>query len=150
MPEKDVFRAYLSDEYPSDFTYQEIRPYVFSIPTQQAYEDLKTFQYILDTAYSGREYWEKQNNSFSEAYARVSRWIARNGESVLISEFLTTLHDSFSFIHDGHLAITSAEGGSVSFAHTYKAFFADLLLEEAVDTCAVVTSAVPELPEGSC
>ncbi len=148
MSDTGVFRAYRIDGYPSVFPDQDIRPYSFTLSRRQALEDLAAFQYLLDTSYSGREFWEKQGNSFSAAYARVADWIRGCEGPVAISGFLSALRDRFSFIHDGHLSISSAEGERASFAHTYKAYFADVLLKDAGESCTVVSSRAPDLPVG--
>ena len=143
-----VFKPYILSEEPRPVPVRPVKPYRFAVSQAEALEDLETLSYLLDTAYSGREYWEKQGNSFSDSIQRIEAWIREAGEKILIDAFLDAIAEAYSFIHDGHLALSAPQGRLCSFAKTWKAYFADLLLEQTEDGYRVLKSGCDALPCG--
>ena len=144
-----VFEPYIMSEEPQTVPVRPVQPYRFAVTQAEALEDLDMLSYLLDTAYSGREYWEKQGNSFPDSYRRIDAWIRGAGEKILIEDFLETAAQAYSFIHDGHMEMAGPRGEICSFAKTKKAYFADLLLEETQEGFSVLKSGCDALPCGS-
>lgn len=143
-----VFEPYILSEEPQTVPVRAVQPYRFAVSQTEALEDLEMLVYLLDTAYSGREYWEKQGNSFSDSYQRIEAWIRKAGEKVLIEEFLETVAQAFPFIHDGHMALAGPRGEIYDFVKTWKAYFADILLERTEEGYQVLKSGCGAVPRG--
>ena len=54
-----VFEPYIISEEPQTVPVRAVQPWRFAVTQAEALEDLDMLSYLLDTAYSGREYWEK-------------------------------------------------------------------------------------------
>ncbi len=139
----------------------EIKPLRWDVPPQpldhlltreEASEDLTMFRYLIENAYSGREYWEKAGIDFAKAYATIQQEIDGR-ETISVEELLRLYAGALTGIHDGHLGLMSEEDWDkavkLSFWSKYKAYFADVLIAGEHERFTVIYSQVPTLPVGT-
>ncbi len=125
-----------------------VAPPRFILTAQEAQEDFEVLRYILDTSYSGREYWQQNGVDFAAAYGEISAYIEAQGDQVPVAELGYMFHDALRGIHDGHLALSGALIGCLCFDRSYSAYFSDVLVQEGPDGFTVAASRQPDVRVG--
>ena len=141
-----TFSDYIINMEPKPVQFMECKAPKQHITQEAAMRDFELACYILDTAYSGKEYWEKQGVLFSELY-QTARAEIEKSESLHMYGFFNILCGMFKDIHDGHLSLL-APGWSENFYKTYHAYFADVLLEKRDAAYIVIKSKINEVKVG--
>ena len=112
-----------------------------TISQNQALEDFETFKYLIDNAYSGRDYWTMQGVDFEECYNQVENVIRAHDciPSKLIGE---TIYQAFrGKIVDNHLSLRFCNNDQMyCFSATKKAYFTGITVEKQKDKYIVVQS----------
>lgn len=108
-----------------------IKETIEKISVKQALEDILYFQFVIENGYSGYGNWRK--DEFDKAFIELKKVISSNSNKYLyIKEFLDTIKSHFSFIFDGHLAITTEEYG-IGFYKALDTFVSSYFLKEHQD-----------------
>ncbi|MCK4357522.1 MAG: hypothetical protein KAW92_02025 [Candidatus Cloacimonetes bacterium] len=114
---------------------------------EQALEDIEMLQYLFDTAYSGREYWENHGVDFNGMYENLRKFVENCDDGVATEELEKIIVQSLQEITDGHLNIDGAKHHRF-FKHK-TAYFSDLLLEKRGDNFVVIDSKIKSVPKGN-
>ncbi len=135
VPEE--FKSYIAKI--SDIVdYKEILPFhgkeKKEIPTyiskNEAIEDIQMIEYLLNTSYSGFEYWEHKGVSFKSFFTNL-RGLIKEKDTVYVTEFESELSKILRQINDGHIAIV---GSKYNWAYKHKSiYFCDILVEKIND-----------------
>ena len=141
-----AFSEYITDLTLKPIPFMECKVPKFQITQEEALSDMELVCYIINTAYSGKEYWEKQDIVFSELYKAIKTEIMKS-EFLHIHSFFGLLCGIFNNVHDGHLSLVSP-GQHKNFYKTYRAYFADVLLEKHDDVYIVKRSKTDIIKEG--
>ena len=134
-----VFSEYIFSLEPMPVDFKECKSVQRSLSKDEAMRDFELLCYLIDNAYSGKEYWEKQSISFLERYKEVQRIIQKQ-EAIGIDTFCHLLCGIFSDVHDGHIYASHALMGQINFHNIYRAYFADILIEKVNDEYIVIKS----------
>lgn len=141
----EVFKDYIRDIMPKNVEPTKIKN-AFTLTREEAIDDLQTFRYLLENAYSGKEYWESTGFDFERAYDRIKTSI--NSNRFISKEDMFALYcESLQGIHDGHLSLVTFDN-CINFGKKYKAYFADVLLEKKNDLYTVIVSKTSEVSVG--
>jgi hypothetical protein len=142
----EAFHSYINHENVEDIEFIELNKFTFTISQKEALEDLRIFQYIIDNAYSGRDYWQNNGLDFTEAYKKINEYIMQN---VILSksEIYKMYYETLQQIHDGHLGLMTY-GHQVNMGKKYKAYFSDVLINKRNDRFEVINSKISELTVG--
>jgi hypothetical protein len=70
-----VFSEYISSLEPLPVDFMECKSVQYNLSKDDAMNDFELFRYLIDNAYSGKEYWEKQGISFLQRCERVQKQI---------------------------------------------------------------------------
>lgn len=153
----DIFKKYINQQIVENVEIKELHWDVPAQPLQkpltraEASEDFSMFRYLIDNAYSGREYWENAGIDFAHRYAAIQQEIISH-ETMTIEELLLLYAGSLAGIHDGHLSLWSEKdwynAQKIWFDKKFKAYFADVLFEKEHEHFVIIGSHVPELPIG--
>ena len=134
-------------------TVEEMLNYKFapcpdSISKEQAFEDIEQFEYLLETAFSGREYWEKQGCDFNKIYSKLNDFVD-NKETICVLD----LENYMSSLLKGKTAIShfSIRGHKYHGFEGHKSiYFTDILLNKnKKGKFIVIDSKVDSVPVGS-
>ena len=88
------------------------------------------FEYLLNTAYSGLEYWEYKGINFKSYFANLRELVSKR-DTVPTYEFEDELSKILKQIYDGHIALI---GSGYNHAYRHKAvYYCDVIVEE-IDT----------------
>ena len=103
-----------------------------AITFSQAFDDIRYFQFIIENGYSG--YGDSEKDCFVKAFAELKEELTTecsNQTSTLIPlpVFLNLIKKHFSFIFDGHLAITTDNYG-IGFYKPLKTFVSSFFLKK--------------------
>ncbi len=123
------------------------RPCPDSISQKQALEDIQQFEYLLETAYSGREYWEKQGCDFNEIYSKAEEFVKSKKEfSVLeLETFLSSLLKGK--IVDAHFYLRGHK--LHTFSQHKNVYYTDILLKRNMNgKYIVIDSKVESVKKG--
>ena len=106
-----------------------------AITYNQAFEDIHYLQFILENGYSGYGDWGKE--AFDQAFADLKEELAKESltnttKLIALPVFLDLIKKHFTFIFDGHLAITTDNYG-IGFYKPLKTFVSSLFLKEHQD-----------------
>jgi hypothetical protein len=142
-----IFEYYINNQMPTNDELIEMKKVTFTITQEEALEDLRIFQYVLDSSYSGREYWENQGVDFGNIYNNIRTYI-NSHESIFKQDMFNLYNEQLQGIHDGHLELLTY-GRCVDFGKKYKVYFADILLEKDNYELVVIFSNVAEISVGS-
>lgn len=115
-------------------------PYKAQLNVEQAREDAQMFQYLMDNAYSGREYWAHHGVDFPGLYRSLEQRIQVATSDVPTADLEALISKGLSDIQDGHLSIYGSK--TLSFFRHEGAYFADVLLEKQQDHIVVLASEV--------
>ncbi len=136
VPEE--FKSYI-DSISDTVDYKEILPFhgkeKKEIPThiskKEAIEDIQMIEYLLNTSYSGFEYWEHEGVSFKTFFTNL-RGLIKEKDTVYVTEFESELSKILRQINDGHIAIV---GSIYNWAYKHKSiYFCDILVEKTNDS----------------
>lgn len=114
-------------------TVEEMLNYKFapcpdSISKKQAMEDIEQFEYLLETAFSGREYWEKQGCDFNEIYSKLNEFVG-NKEIICVLDLENYMYSLLKGkILDSHFSIRGHKYHG--FTKQKRIYFADILLNK--------------------
>jgi hypothetical protein len=149
-----IFSIFLifSCDKKSQFIPEEYKPFISSISTpveykeiipshggtplpmpeiltrQQAMEDIRMFEYLWSTSYSGYEYWKFKGVNF-ESYFNDLRTYAGQKDSIRSIEFEQQLAGILKQIFDGHIYFT---GHGYYQAYRHKSiYFCDILVDKS-------------------
>ena len=134
-----VFSEYISGLEPVPVDFMECKSVQYNLSKDDAMNDFELFRYLIDNAYSGKEYWEKQGISFLQRCERVQKQIQEQ-ETIRLETLYNFMCYIFSDVHDGHIYVSHALIGHRYFQNTYRAYFADVLLEKRNDNFIVIKS----------
>lgn len=102
------------------------KPVPNEIAVDKALEDIDYVQYVLENAYSGYTYHDR--NSFDGAFNSM-RDIVKKESCINVNHFIDIISDQLSFICDGHLSLATAEYGQGFYKRTVT-FVSSLVLEQ--------------------
>jgi len=138
-----AFQSYINSTVIENIETLNLKKVTFTITKEEALEDLRIFKYIMDNAYSGREYWENHGIYFKNIYCNIQTYI--NSHELIYKQELFNLYiKQLQDIHDGHLGLLTHKD-RVYFGEKYKAYFADILLRKHKDKFEVIFSKEPRL-----
>ena len=106
-----------------------------AITYNQAFDDIRYFQFILENGYSGYGDWGKDvfDRAFAELKEELTTESLSNTSTLIpLPVFLDLIKKHFTFIFDGHLAITTDNYG-ISFYKPLKTFVSSFFLKEHSD-----------------
>lgn len=104
------------------------KPCPDSISQKEALEDIEQFEYLLETAYSGKEYWKKQGCDFSQIYSKAKEF-AKSKEVFSVLEFENYISSLINGkIIDAHFSLRGQEYHT--FSKRKLIYFTDILLEK--------------------
>ena len=112
-----------------------------TISQSQALEDFATFKYLIDNAYSGRDYWAMRGVDFPKLYAQIEGVIKAH-DHLPATLFRDTIYQTFlGKIVDNHLSLRvyNDEHG-YCFSATKQAYFTGIIVEEQKGKYVVVQS----------
>lgn len=103
-----------------------------AITYNQALDDIRYLQFVIENGYSGYGDWGK--DTFDQAFAELKKELTKesltNGSTLIaLPVFLDFIKKHFTFIFDGHLAITIDNYG-IGFYKPLKTFVSNLFLKE--------------------
>lgn len=102
-------------------------PMPTSITKSEVLEDIQMFEYLLNTSYSGLEYWENRGVDFNSCFADLRDFINEK-DTVFTYEFEQELAKILKQIYDGHIALI---GSGYNMAYRHKAvYYCDILVEK--------------------
>lgn len=135
----------------SKVDYVEIPDFSFVLPPEyidkkMALEDIKTFEYILETGYCGRFYWGKNGIDFNDMYLKLNELVQTSNDSVSVRSFENIIINCFSEINDGHSKLEGFK--TTEFAKSKHAYFADIVLEKQNNAYRVIQSKQPDIKPG--
>ena len=112
-----------------------------TISREQALEDFETFKYLINNAYSGRDYWEMRGVKFKECFAMVESLI-RNQEYMPSKLLCEAFYQAFSGkIVDNHLWLRVFNDDEVyCFSAQKLAYFSGITVENREGRYIVVQS----------
>ncbi len=116
-----------------------------TITREQARADIDMLEYLLEHAYSGKDYWSKNGVGFEGLIAEL-RSSAEGSGTFPVAAFEEIVCRGLQKIQDGHLGVRGFKRHRF-FKHE-DAFFADLLIEKKDGSFIVVDSQVPGLSAG--
>ncbi len=131
------FRSFIADDS-IPVEYREINPFPGGVPEpipayiarNEALEDIRMFEYLVSTSYSGYEYWEHEGVDFGSYFAGLRDFV-NDKDSVLTFEFEAVLSEILDQLRDGHIMI---EGHEDHRACKHKSVcYSDILVERAAD-----------------
>lgn len=136
-------REYIKSTEEKKIEYKKIERASFLnvITKEEALEDFIHFKYIIDNAYSGKEYFENQGVDFEKCYHEIEEFINQS-ESVNLIELVRKYYHTFEDkVFDAHLSF-SFSGERLRFVKSYSAYFADIVIEKKndIDVYEVVSS----------
>jgi hypothetical protein len=117
------------------------------ITKDQAIEDIQMFKYLIETAYSGKTYWEKQGVDFSKCYRDLEEYV--NGsttDSVSVSEIEEIIYNHLKVINDGHSRIIGFKNRELK--KRIMPFFTDMIIEKKDGKYFVIQSKINEVVIG--
>ena len=118
--------------------YKEVIPFYESehverpalLAKEEALEDIGMFEYLLNTSYSGLEYWEHAGVDF-KSHLDSLRSALEERDTISSYEFERGLSTILKHIFDGHIALI---GRGYNHAYRHKAVcFCDILVEKTED-----------------
>jgi hypothetical protein len=129
------FKKYIArKKVPID--YKEIIPYYgnqhLPIPdfltTKEALKDIEMFEYLVNTSYSGLEYWEYQGVNFDSYFSELKAFVKQK-DTVFIEEFEKEWSKILNQIRDGHIGFVGKES---YYAYKHKSvYFCDIVVEKS-------------------
>ncbi|MFW5782175.1 MAG: hypothetical protein ACOCWO_02655 [Candidatus Muiribacteriaceae bacterium] len=118
-----------------------------TISSEDAIRDVDEFLYLLQTGYSGYDFFRKQGVDFIKRAETFKAELKRK-DSIRTIEFEKRLASLLTGVNDGHLKIFGNR--QHSFFRRRIAYFTEILVEKRSDgSMVVVNSAVDDVPEGS-
>ena len=120
-----------------------------SITKNMAFQDIDHFQYLIETAYSGKAYWEQKGFSFDDAFEEVRSKVEKVNGDISVGQFQSFLNTVFEGkVIDGHFSIWGTSNHS--FYKHKDAYFTDVLVERTDDeNYIVIDSKIESVPRGS-
>jgi hypothetical protein len=135
---------------PKEVEYHEVLRYKSVISQKDALLDLDEFSYIMDNAYSGKDFWQRQDISFEECYNKIKAFIHMQQE-LYIGDLCRAIHKAFDVgIVDNHLSFLSPSTGRLVFSKKYEAYFSNILVEKQEGKYMVIKSDSKDIPIGAC
>ena len=99
-----------------------------SISRAAALEDVHALRYVMEQAYSGYGYHEKE--CFDDAFAGMETQLCDGPDRLTVNDLIDLMAARLSFICDGHLSLTTKDYGK-GFYRQWHTYVADLrVLEE--------------------
>ena len=117
-----------------------------TLTVQQALEDISMLEYIFETGYSGRDYFEKKGVSFKALITEL-RKLAKSTSTVKTADMERIICRHLSRITDGHLKIHGTK--TYSFYRHKDAYFTDMTAEKRKDGFYIIESKISQIPVGS-
>ncbi|MHB1485151.1 MAG: S41 family peptidase [Saccharofermentanales bacterium] len=118
-----------------------------SLSRDEATQDFFSFRYILDNAYSGKEYFEKNGVSFNDCYNQIDEFI-KQSEKISIRDLCEKYFKVFSDkLVDAHLSFI-CNGETLVFCKSYKAYFADIIVEKKNNIYLIASSNLEDVNNG--
>ena len=139
IPQK--FLDYIAEPVKREIDYKKVSKFDFYLSQEKAKEDFEYFKYIMDNAYSGKDYFEKLGINFNDNYKKIEAYI-QSCEKIDKDDLCTAYYNAFKGIHDGHLAFISSNLGWASFQKKYSAYFSDIILEKQKNNYIVAQSKI--------
>lgn len=118
-----------------------------NVSRQQALADVNALAYLMNNAYSGREFFEKQGVNFAQVFDRVRADVAGSPDPMAVLDLENQMAACLSPLFDGHLSLRGHR--SHRFYHHQDAYFSDILLREIEGQHVVVKSGVAGVSEGA-
>ena len=144
VPEQ--FKDFITSGDKREIEYRGIkkRALISSLTKEQVMEDFECFKYILDNAYSGRDYFDKNVKSFDECYASILEFI-NSRDDINIMDMMKIYYKTFEdVIFDAHFKFVGL-GEVLSFYKHRSAYFADITIEKIVDKYIISSSKIDEI-----
>ncbi len=118
-----------------------------SITQTEALEDIEQLKYLLETAYSGKEYWQKQGCDFNQIYSQVKEFV-ESKDVLSVLDFERKISSLFEEkILDAHFSLRGHEYHT--FSKRKLIYFADILLEKnKKGDYIVIDSKLPTVNKG--
>lgn len=118
------------------------------ISAAQALEDVELLRYLLDNAYSGRDYWQQRGVDFPAAYAALRQQLRAQGQQHIDTrDFEQRIAAAFVGINDPHTAVIGHD--THEFFQRVRAYFASLVIARQGGRLLVLQSADPAVPVGA-
>lgn len=118
---------------------------------KDALEDFETCKYLMDNAYSGRDYWSMHGVDFETGYAQIENKL-RHMDTISAGELAKTIYETFAGkIIDNHLgirALISTDSKYMGFYGNKYAYFSGITVEISDGRNVVVASENPDVNVG--
>lgn len=118
---------------------------------KDALEDFETYKYLMDNAYSGRDYWSMHGVDFAKGYAEIENKL-RYMDNISSAEFARTIYQTFAGkIIDNHLgirAMISTDRTYMGFFGNKYAYFSGVTVEKSDSRYIVAASENPIIKAG--
>jgi hypothetical protein len=128
-------------------------PEVLTLSPAQAKEDVDMLKYLLDTAYSGRDYWEMRGVDFDGMYKNLYAFVEEraagqeNGRPITNWDLEDRIASLVTPILDNHFGVT---GRAPHFTNRHDtAYFADILIEKRGNEYEVADSGAEGVKRGA-
>ena|GEM_PF-4687590 len=144
IPEQ--FKDFITSGNKREIDYRQIKKsrLIPSLTKEQVMEDFDCFKYILENAYSGRDYFDKHVKSFDECYASISDFI-NSRDYINVFDMMKIYCQTFEdVIFDAHFKFCGF-GEVVDFYKHRNAYFADIIIEKIADKYIVVKSNINDV-----
>jgi hypothetical protein len=135
VPEE--FKKYIA-QYRTPIDHKEILPYYgdrdMPVPDflskKEALEDIDIFEYLINTSYSGFEYWKYQGVNFDSYFSGLRTFVSQK-DTISITDFEKEWAKFLKLIRDGHISLI---GKNRHYAYQHKSvYYCDIVVEKTDD-----------------
>lgn len=147
----EILTTYV-DRMSSAVTYKEIPDYIDEpcpqyITKAQALEDIEMFAYLINTAYSGKAYWERQGVDFVKCFRELELYVQdSSNDRISVLEIEDLIYNHLKRINDGHSRIIGFKNRELK--KRIMPYFTELVVEKKNNNYFVVQSKLNDIAIG--
>ena len=144
IPEQ--FKSFITSGDKREIEYKPIKKSALipSLTKEQVMEDFECFKYILENAYSGRDYFNEHVKSVDECYASILDFI-NSHDHINTMDMMRIYYETFKdVIFDAHFKFFVLDEVIEFYKHR-NAYFADIKIEKIADKYIISSSKVDEI-----
>lgn len=117
-----------------------------SITREQALQDIRMLEYIINNAFAGRDYWESRGLDFQLMYQSL-RKLASDNSTVSPAAMENEIYRYLSLINDAHTHLVGFQDREM--VKNLRPYYSEIVVEKRGTTYIVVNSAVPKVKKGA-
>lgn len=127
--------------------YSHDKPPLF-ISKQQALEDIEMIRYIIDNAFSGRDYWQSRGIDFNSLYNKLVKITETSkDDKVSTAEIEDIIFNHLSSINDGHTVIVGFKQREL--VQNLIPYYSEIIIEKKGDKFIVISSNQADVKSGT-